>query len=212
MKQLLWTCAAVALTLFALVPFARADEPATAATQTSQEARIAELEKKLAAAIVRIEALEADAAKRQPSASGVATGKQPARSTTTKPLTPGKKVDESVSYFPKGTQVTGTMSSPKTGNIAMKGSVITRTSTTAVLRMTNTFGTRDFEVAIKNGDAALASTRVVNVANGGPPNQLLDIKIKGKADAETLKLSGTWHVKGPAGSYATDVEFDLKAN
>ncbi len=173
------------------------------------------MEKKLAAAIARIDALEADAAKRQAPANGAATGKQPplkSTTTTTKPPTPGKKVDESASYFPKGTQVAGTMSSPKSGNIAMKGSVITRTATTAVLRMTNTFGTRDFEVAIKNGDAVLASTRVVSVANGGPPNQLLDIKIKGRADAETLKLSGTWHVKGPAGSYVTDVDFDLKAN
>lgn len=187
----LW-CALVA------APFAGADEPAAS---TSKDERIAALEAKLAEAKAEIERLKAE----------LAEAKQGLPGGSEKPAKPAekKKGDESADFFPEGTKVSGTFNGSNATTLATTGRVLSRSAAGMVLRLKNKNSTRDYDIRIKNGSAAIVAARLVDGDRKGSP---IDINVSGKITADTLMLSGSWRTNGPRGSKAADVSFALKVN
>lgn len=167
---------------------------------TTPDERVARLEAELQAAKAEIERLKAelDDAKQQLAAAG---GEKPAKPAAK------KKADESADFFPKGTKVSGTFTGSNAGALAMSGSVLNRSATGMTLRLKTSNATRDYDIRIRNGSAAIASTRIVA---GDSKVSFIDINVSGRITADTLSMSGSWRTKGPGGSKSANVSFDLK--
>jgi hypothetical protein len=197
--------AVIVLFTMSLAADVRGDDAAPSA-QASQEDRIAALEAKLADAVARIEALEAAAAK--PGQPPAVANDKPARPAP-KPSAAAAKKDESASYFPKGAKIVGTFAGGASGNQAVEGTVLSRSASGAVLRITNLYGTHDWEVRIKGSKVTLVEMRTVARKVVGPSPIFSEIKVDGTIDAESLSISGNWRVKNGAGTKTSNVQLDV---
>ena len=187
-----------------VTPTLRAQPAATAPPQPqAQEARVAELERKLEAALARVASLENEVrdltrqladAKATPPSKPVAARKAAAKAAADGAL-------------PKGAKVTGTFTGDS-GPDAVAGTVLSRSPSGVVLRLTHRRGTFDFDIRTKGSAASLAAVRTVNTRTGDSAS-FTEINVSGTIDADGIRIGGSWRVKSGGTNKPVDVRLDV---
>jgi hypothetical protein len=120
---------------------------------------------------------------------------------------PAVKADEP-GVWAKDTKLSGTITNSR-GDRAATAVVVSSSKDRVLLRVTNEFGVRDWDVRVNGSAASLAGSRIVSSKFG---NQLKDLKIAGTIDATSLKMGGTWTWQGPGGSAPENIRLELKVD
>jgi hypothetical protein len=115
---------------------------------------------------------------------------------------------EEAGVLGKDAKLSGTFTNGA-GEHAATAVVLSSSKDRVMLRITNEYGTRDWDVKVDGSAATLVGTRIVSAKLS---NQLKNLKVAGTIDATSLKLAGSWTWQGPAGSGPENMRLELKAD